>query len=75
MDRSLFKYIWKNSWHDQLVILSIVLVSQIFYFVSLDLPKQIVNNAIQGDAFKKFVTDELKVWQDVAKASNIEVKD
>ncbi|MET1027148.1 MAG: ABC transporter transmembrane domain-containing protein [Dongiaceae bacterium] len=56
MDRSLFKYIWKNSWHDQLVILSIVLVSQIFYFVSLDLPKQIVNNAIQGDAFKKSAT-------------------
>ena len=52
MDRNLFKYIWRNSWRDQLAILAIVAVSQIFYFISLDLPKQIVNNAIQGAAFK-----------------------
>ncbi|MDY0882028.1 ABC transporter transmembrane domain-containing protein [Dongia soli] len=52
MDRNLFKYIWRNSWRDQLAILAIVLISQVFYFISLDLPKQIVNNAIQGEAFK-----------------------
>ena len=34
-----------------------------------------VPDPLPGDAFKKFVTDELKVWQEVAKASNIEVKE
>jgi putative ABC transport system ATP-binding protein len=34
-----------------LVILGIVVLSQIFYFLSLDLPKAIVNRAIQGQAF------------------------
>ncbi len=51
MERKLFAYIWRNSWRDQLIVLAIVVVAQIFYFVSLDLPKRIVNNAIQGEAF------------------------
>ncbi|HVJ41184.1 MAG TPA: ABC transporter ATP-binding protein [Dongiaceae bacterium] len=53
MDRRLFAYIWKNSWQDQLLILAVVLVSKVFYFISLDLPKQIVNNGIRGDIFKQ----------------------
>ncbi len=53
MDRNLFKYIWQNSWHDQLLILVVVLVSKVFYFVSLELPKQIVNDGIRGEVFKK----------------------
>ena len=52
MERNLFKYIWRNSWRDQLAILAVVLVSKAFYLVSLDLPKQIVNNGIQGKIFK-----------------------
>jgi putative ABC transport system ATP-binding protein len=51
MEHSLFRYIWRNSWRDQSIILAIVAVSYVFYFISLDLPKQIVNKAIQGDAF------------------------
>jgi putative ABC transport system ATP-binding protein len=51
MERNLFRYIWRNSWRDQSMILMIVAVSYIFYFISLDLPKQIVNEAIQGEAF------------------------
>ncbi len=51
MEHSLFRYIWRNSWRDQSIILAIVGVAQIFYFISLDLPKQIVNRAIQGQAF------------------------
>lgn len=47
----LFAYIWKNSRREQLTILAIVLVSFPFYYVSLDLPKAIVNDAIQGHAF------------------------
>ena len=51
MERNLFRYIWRNSWRDQLPILVVVVLSYVFYFVSLDLPKQIVNQAIQGGAF------------------------
>lgn len=51
MEHSLFRYIWRNSWRDQSLILIIVVISYVFYFVSLDLPKQIVNKAIQGEAF------------------------
>lgn len=52
MEHSLFRYIWRNSWRDQSVILAIVVISQVFLFISLDLPKQIVNQAIQGEAFE-----------------------
>lgn len=52
MEHKLFRYIWRNSWRDQVPILVIVALSYVFYFVSLDLPKQIVNQAIQGEAFK-----------------------
>jgi putative ABC transport system ATP-binding protein len=52
MEHNLFRYIWRNSWRDQSVILVVVLISYVFYFISLDLPKQIVNQAIQGEAFE-----------------------
>ncbi len=51
MERNLFKYILKHSRHDQIVILVIVVLSQVFYFLSLDIPKTIVNTAIQGKGF------------------------
>ncbi|MHB2165761.1 ABC transporter transmembrane domain-containing protein [Alsobacter sp. R-9] len=51
MNRNLFSYIWTHSRREQLAILAVVLVSLPFYFVSLDLPKYIVNDAIQGRAF------------------------
>jgi len=51
MDSNLFKYILKHSWREQLVILALVLVSQVPYFLSLDLPKTIVNSPIQGKGF------------------------
>lgn len=52
MDKSLFSYIWRHSWRDQIVIFTVVIASLPFYFMSLDLPKRIVNDAIQGRAFK-----------------------
>ena len=52
MEHNLFRYIWRNSWRDQSLILVVVAISHVFYFVSLDLPKQIVNQAIQGEAFE-----------------------
>jgi putative ABC transport system ATP-binding protein len=52
MEPNLFKYVWRHSKREQIVILSLVLVSLPFYFVSLDLPKSIVNKGIQGEGFE-----------------------
>ena len=51
MESNLFKYILRHSWREQLVILVLVIVSQVPYFLSLDLPKTIVNGPIQGEGF------------------------
>jgi putative ABC transport system ATP-binding protein len=51
MESNLFKYIWRHSRAEQLRILLVVLASMPFYFLSLDLPKDIVNKGIQGQAF------------------------
>ncbi|MCP1336539.1 ABC transporter transmembrane domain-containing protein [Futiania mangrovi] len=51
MDANLFRYIWRHSRLDQLAVLVLVLVSLPFYFISLDLPRNIVNEAIQGQGF------------------------
>src|SRR5262249_56061590 len=53
MDKNLFRYIWRHSKLDQLIIFAVVLASLPFYFASLDLPRKIVNEAIQGRAFAK----------------------
>ena len=52
MDKSLFRYIWRFSKRDQLIIFAVILASLPFYFWSLDLPKRIVNDVIQAGAFK-----------------------
>jgi putative ABC transport system ATP-binding protein len=51
MDKNLAKYIWRHTSRHQLWILFIILLSMPTYFMSLDLPKQIVNGPIQGDGF------------------------
>jgi putative ABC transport system ATP-binding protein len=53
MEKSLFRYIWRHSKRDQLLIFAVVLASLPFYFASLDLPRRIVNEAIQGKSFAK----------------------
>lgn len=52
MERNIFKYVWRHSRREQLVLLAWVAFSLPFYFMSLDLPKQIVNQGIQGDGFE-----------------------
>lgn len=52
MNKSLFRYIWRHSKRDQLIIFAVVLASLPLYYVSLDLPRKIVNEAIQGRAFE-----------------------
>ncbi|MBX7145833.1 MAG: ABC transporter ATP-binding protein/permease [Alphaproteobacteria bacterium] len=74
MDQNLFKYIIRHSKSDQFIILGWVLLSQVFYFISLDLPKTIVNEAILGKSFQHSQTaslfslsitvpDFLKFWE------------
>src|ERR671912_2888814 len=53
MDPNLFRYVWRHSRRDQLIIFAVVLASLPFYFASLDLPRRIVNEAIQGRAFER----------------------
>jgi len=51
VDRSLFGFILRYSKRDQLLIVPLVLLTMLVYYLSLDLPKTIVNQAIQGDGF------------------------
>ncbi len=51
MEPSLFRYVWKHSKRDQLFVLGIIVLSLPFYFASFDLPKRIINDALQGKAF------------------------
>src|SRR5262245_62039861 len=53
MERSLARYIWTHTWRQQIFILFVVFLSMVPYFLSFDLPKQIVNGPIQGDGFQQ----------------------
>src|SRR5258708_36705141 len=51
VERSLFGFIIKYSKRDQLLIVPLVVASMVVYYLSLDLPKTIINQAIQGVSF------------------------
>src|SRR5262245_9649224 len=53
MEQSLFRYIWRHTWRHQVWILIVVFLSMVPYFLSFDLPKQIVNGPIQCDGFER----------------------
>ena len=52
MERNLLKYVWNHSRSDQLWMVVIILASMPTYFLSLELPKRIVNSPIQGVGFE-----------------------
>ncbi len=52
LEPRMFRYIWRHSWRDQILILLLVLASLPIYFIGLDLPRTIVNEAIEGTAFQ-----------------------
>lgn len=52
MDPNLFTYIWQHSRREQMSVIAIVLLSLPFYYLSLNLPKLIVNGPIQGKGFE-----------------------
>ena len=51
MDQSIFRYTWRHSRREQIWLLFVVLFSLPFYFLSLELPKRIINEPIQGEGF------------------------
>ncbi len=51
MESNIFRYTWRYSRRDQIWLLLVVVASLPFYFLSLDLPKSIVNGPIQGQGF------------------------
>src|SRR2546421_4748373 len=51
LERSLFGFIIRYSKRDQLLIVPLVIASMVVYYLSLDLPKTIINQAIQGVGF------------------------
>ncbi len=52
MEPNLFRYVWDKSRREQIIVLLVIMASIPFYFISFDIPKRIVNDAIQGRAFK-----------------------
>jgi len=48
MEASLYRYILKHSGRDQLLLIVLTLISMPFVYVSLDIPKTIINQAIGG---------------------------
>ena len=53
MEPNLLKYVWRHSRKDQLWMLVVILLSMPTYFLSLELPKRIVNGPIQGVGFEQ----------------------
>jgi len=60
VERSLFGFIIRYSKRDQLLIVPLVVASMVVYYLSLDLPKTIINQAIQGVSFPS--ADSVKRW-------------
>lgn len=48
MEKTLFQYIWKYSKRSQLILLAVTLLTFPILYVSLELPKRIINDAIGG---------------------------
>src|SRR3954464_11113632 len=63
MQRNLFPCVWRYPRGEQIVILMLVVLEQTFYFLSLTVPKSIVNNGITGIAFKDHPTIPFRSWE------------
>jgi putative ABC transport system ATP-binding protein len=60
MESSIFKFVWQYSKRQQIMLLVLTGISFPFLYISLDLPKTIVNEAIGGSEFpKEFLGFEL----------------
>lgn len=48
MEKSIFQFIWKHSKRDQIILLLVTLLTFPILYLSLELPKRIINDAISG---------------------------
>ncbi len=55
MDSSFIRFVWRNSRRDQLIILALTFLSFPLVYLSLEIPKIIVNDAIDGRDFPRVV--------------------
>ncbi len=55
MERSFIKFVWRNSKRDQLIILALTVISFPLVYLSLEIPKIIVNDAIEGRDFPRVI--------------------
>jgi putative ABC transport system ATP-binding protein len=53
MDKNIFGFIWRYSKREQIIVLLMTLVSFPFLYLSLEVPKIIINEAIAGGDFPK----------------------
>ena len=49
MNPNLFSYVWQHSKRDQMIVLVLTIVSFPLLYLSLEIPKQIINDALSGD--------------------------
>ncbi|MCQ0987049.1 ABC transporter transmembrane domain-containing protein [Jiella marina] len=49
LHESIFRYVWRHTRRQQLWLFAVLLVSLPLYYLTLDLPKRIVNGPIQGE--------------------------
>ena len=49
MEKSLFKFIWKYSKRDQIILLLLTVITFPILYASLELPKRIINDAIDSE--------------------------
>ncbi|MEM1049048.1 MAG: ABC transporter transmembrane domain-containing protein [Pseudomonadota bacterium] len=57
MESGIFKYIWKHSLPQQAFVLFVTVLSFPILFLTLELPKQIINDAIEGDNFPREIVN------------------
>jgi ABC-type multidrug transport system fused ATPase/permease subunit len=55
MEATIFRFIFRYSWRQQLLLLALTILSFPFLYASLDLPKTIVNQAIDSKDFPKSI--------------------
>jgi putative ABC transport system ATP-binding protein len=49
LERSIYRFVVRFSLKDTILICALVALAQVFYYISLDLPKNIMNQGIQGN--------------------------
>jgi putative ABC transport system ATP-binding protein len=64
MERSIFGFTLRHSWRQQVVLLAVIVLSYPFIYLSLDLPKQIIDQAIGGKGgFPKIIDIGIARWE------------